>query len=161
MATAQNATFNKLVTTDTSATSLVVGGATPNATTGTGGVNCGPITQTSIKNGTTLLISATAPTIASGFGVGATIAGTANTFRVTMPAGSSSNGGVVNLPTATNGWNCFVEDLTANAANRADQRTVQISSTVNSATFQHQTVSTGAALAMADGDVLSFVCLAY
>lgn len=36
-------TFDKVVTTDTSASSLVVGGATPTSTTGTGGINAGSV----------------------------------------------------------------------------------------------------------------------
>jgi len=40
----QNASFDKLVTLDTSVASLVVGGATANATTGTGGINAGTVT---------------------------------------------------------------------------------------------------------------------
>lgn len=41
-----------LLTTDTSAASLVVGGASPTATTGTGGINAGPIVGTSVADST-------------------------------------------------------------------------------------------------------------
>lgn len=41
-------TFDKVVTTDTSASSLVVGGATPTSTTGTGGINAGAVVSTTL-----------------------------------------------------------------------------------------------------------------
>ncbi len=165
MATTQNASFSKIVTTDTTANSLVVGGATPSATAGTGGIKCGPIVQTSITNGSTLLISSTAPTIASGFGVGASIlSGTANSFRINVGTGGVATGGVIQLPASATGWNCFIENLTARSANRADQQCVQQAGpndTVTSVAIQNQTISTGAALAFTASDVLSVVCLAF
>ena len=109
-----------------------------------------------------LLISSTAPTIASGFGTTPSVTGTRTAaFTVNVGTGGTATGGVLTMPTATTGWICHVENLTAVAANRADQRTVQTGSTTTSITVQNQTISSGAALAWTASDVLKFTCFAY
>lgn len=114
-----------------------------------------------ISLGANLLLSVTAPTVSSGFGASPSISGTAASFRVNVGTGGTATGGVLTMPTAATGWNCHVENLTGTAANRADQRTVQMASTTASVTIQNQTVSTGAALAWTASDVVSLVCAAY
>ncbi len=121
----------------------------------------GSVTAPSYVNGATLLVSSTAPTVASGFGVTPVITGTATSFRINVGTGGVATGGVFAMPTAATGWNCFVENLTATAANRSDQRCVQIGSTTTGVTIQNQTISTGAALAFSASDILSVVCFAY
>lgn len=106
--------------------------------------------------------SGAAPTISSGFGSSPSVtAGTSASFRVNVGTGGTASSGVVAMPTAANGWNCHVQNLTGQAANRADQRTVQTASATTTITVQNQTISTGAALAWAASDILTFLCTAY
>jgi hypothetical protein len=65
MANVQNLTALKFVTTDTTANSLIVGGATANATSGTGGVKCGPIVNTTLA-ASAAITGATTATIDTG-----------------------------------------------------------------------------------------------
>jgi hypothetical protein len=117
----------------------------------------GDVTQDAV-----LLISSTAPTVASGFGASPSVAGARTAaFTVDVGTGGVATGGVLTMPTATTGWNCHVENRTAVAANAADQRTVQTATTTTSVTVQNQTISTGAALAWTASDVLAFLCMAY
>lgn len=108
----------------------------------------------------TSIISATAPTVSSGFGSSPSISGTAASFTVNVGTGGTASSGVLAMPTATNGWGCTVTNQTAVAANRANQWTVQTASSQTSVTVQNQTISTGAALAWTASDVLSLVCIA-
>jgi hypothetical protein len=117
---------------------------------------------TNLNLGANLALSATAPTISSGFGTTPSVtSGTSAAFRVDVGTGGSATAGVIALPTAATGWNCFVENLTATAANAMDQRTVQTASTTATATIENQTVSTGAALAWSASDILAVSCVAY
>lgn len=109
-----------------------------------------------------LTFSGATPTISSGFGTSPSVtAGTAAAFRVDVGTGGTANQGIVELPTAANGWNCDVENLTGTNANRADQRTVQIASTTTTVTVENQTISTGAVLAWAASDILAVTCAAF
>lgn len=131
-----------------------------------GGVGTAPAWSTgpqvaSLKLGANLLLSSTAPTVGSGFGTSPVITGTASSFRINVGTGGTATDGVLTLPTATTGWNCHVDNLTATAANRGDQRTVQTASTTTSVTIQNQTISTGVALAWTASDVVSGLCAAY
>lgn len=112
--------------------------------------------------GAKLAFSATAPTISSGFGTSPSIvAGTAAAFTLNVGTGGTATGGVIGLPTATTGWILSVKNLTALAANRANQTCVQTASTTTSATIQNQTISTGAALAFTASDILQITAVAY
>lgn len=105
----------------------------------------------------------TAPTIASGFGTSPSVVvsnGTA-AFTINVGTGGSATSGVITLPAATTGWVLHIENLTAQAANRASVRTCQTASTTTSATIQNQNVATGAATAWAASDVLSILATAY
>lgn len=118
---------------------------------------------TSYVLGSKLTISATAPTIASGFGTSPSIVvsnGTA-AFTINVGTGGTANSGVITLPAATTGWVCHIENLTAQAANRAAVRTCQTASTTTSVTVQNQAIATGTATAWAASDVLSITCVAY
>lgn len=97
-----------------------------------------------------MLISSTAPTISSGFGTSPSIVssnGTAS-FRVNVGTGGAATSGVIGLPTATNGWNCQVADMTTNVATR------QSASTTTTATFT-------AAAAWTASDILTVSCFAF
>lgn len=60
-----------------------------------------------------VLISNVAPTIAAGFGTGATIATNNGTAAFSIDVGTTSAAtGTINLPSATNGWNCTCNDIT-------------------------------------------------
>ncbi len=112
-----------------------------------------------IQNNGVVLIGQAAPTISSGFGSSPTISianGTAS-FRINVGTGAAASQGIVGLPTATTGWNCFVNDLTASAAHVA-YNTVQLSSTTTTATVENQTKSTGAAVAWGASDIIELSC---
>lgn len=118
--------------------------------------------MSTILLGANLAFSSAAPTISSGFGTGPSVtAGTAAAFRIDVGTGGTATAGVIALPTATNGWNCFVEDITATTANATDRRTVQLSSTTATATVESQLVSTGAATAWGASDILAVSCTAF
>lgn len=109
-----------------------------------------------------LLISDTSPTVSSGFGASPSIVspnGTAS-FRVNVGTGGAASSGIIGLPTAANGWNCFVRNITAAAGNRADDTRMKASSTTT-VTIENQTTSTGAAVPWTAGDILEVSCFAY
>jgi len=105
----------------------------------------------------------TAKTIVSGFGTSAAITASNGTaaFALNVGTGGVATGGVIGFPAAPNGWKLCVENITATAANLADQRTVQTASTTTTATVQNQTVTTGAALAWTASDILLIAAFAY
>jgi hypothetical protein len=108
-----------------------------------------------------LLVSATAPTISSGFGTSPSIAnnnGTAS-FVVNVGTGGAATNGVIGMPAATTGWIAFCIDLTA-AAGHTGLRTVQTASATNSITIESQN-SAGAATAWASGSLVRVIALAY
>lgn len=112
-----------------------------------------------VKVGTLLTFSNAVPTISSGFGTAPSVSGTATAFRLNVGTGGIATGGVIGLPATGTGWNCQILNLTALAANRADQRTVQTASTTTTATVQNQTISTGAALVWTASDILAGSCI--
>jgi hypothetical protein len=96
------------------------------------------------------LINFTAPTISSGFGTSPSILssnGTAS-FRVNVGTGGTATSGVIGLPAASNGWNCFATDMTTNVVTR------MTASTTTTATFT-------AASAWTASDILGVSCFAY
>jgi hypothetical protein len=92
----------------------------------------------------------TAPTISSGFGTSPSIASNnfSSTFRVNVGTGGVATSGVVGLPTANNGWNCVVQDLSTNVVTRQ---------TASNTT----TVTVTAASAWTASDILIFICAGY
>lgn len=110
-----------------------------------------------------VLFSRTAPTISSGFGTSPSVVannGTAG-FTINVGTGGTASAGVIGLPTAANGWIVNVQNLTAQAANRASVRTTQTASSTTSATIQNQNVATGAATAWTASDVLLISAVGY
>lgn len=97
-----------------------------------------------------LLISGTAPTIGSGFGTSPSIVANNGTaaFTVNVGTGGVATSGVLTLPAATTGWNCFVIDRTNNTVTR------ETATTTTSATLT-------AASAWAASDILQVSCFGY
>lgn len=109
-----------------------------------------------------LAMSGTAPTVTSaGTSPSVTASNGTLAFRVNVGTGGTANTIVMAMPAATTGWNCSAENLTATAANRADGRMAQQSSTPTAVTVQYQTVSTGAAKAFTASDIVSFTCTGF
>lgn len=106
-----------------------------------------------------IFVSSTAPTVTSA-GTSPTVPSSNGTiaFTINVGTGGTATTIVAAMPTMATGWNCNPQNLTANAANRANQHVVQQSSTTTSVTVQNQTISTGAALAFTASDVVSFLC---
>ena len=107
-----------------------------------------------------LLISPATPTISSGFGTSSSIAsnnGTAS-FLVSVGTGGTATNGVIGLPVAQAGWNCFCNDSTT--ASPAVFLCKQISRTSTSASIANFNTA-GAQSAWVAGDVLSVSCFAY
>lgn len=113
--------------------------------------------------GTTSTFSGTTPSVSSGFGTSPSVtAGQATSFRLNVGTGGSASAGVIAMGyQAATGWNCFVQNITAQAANTGDKRTVQTASSTTTVTVQNQTISTGGASAWAASDVLALICAAY
>lgn len=111
---------------------------------------------------TNLLSSATAPTISSGFGTSPSITANNGTaaFIVNVGTGGTATNGIIGLPTATNGWTCAVNNITAAAGHRADN-TRQTASSTTSVTIENQTTSSGAAVAWTASDLVRLNCTAY
>lgn len=100
--------------------------------------------------------------LSSGFGTSPTFTGRASSLRVNVGTGAPGAVGVMTMgTTAAVGWNCHIDNLTANAANRANERTVQTASTTTTVSIQNQLVSTGAAQNWVASDILALLCLAY
>jgi hypothetical protein len=99
------------------------------------------------------------PTIASGFGSGASIVNSNGTAAFTINVGTSNTGtGVLTMPSAPHGWACMVTDGTTTSGNVFITRSVPTSST--SVTLQNYT-NLVATHAWVDSDVLEVTCGSY
>jgi hypothetical protein len=108
-----------------------------------------------------ILFSATAPTIASGFGTSPNIAlvnGTAS-FRVNVGTGGTANTGVISMPATTNEWSCFVEPALYGGLPQANGKTLQSQTTSTSISLTNYAVSTGAPAAWNTGYTLYVHCI--
>ena len=107
--------------------------------------------------GGNLVMSSTAPTIASGFGTSPTITGV-NTaaFKVVIGTGGAA-GGTITLPAAANGWVVQAFDVTAGTTLFLQQT----GSTTTSFTVTSFSITTGLAANMTAGDVILFMAMAY
>ena len=129
-----------------------------------GSVLAGPGAFTSLTNsgGYTqngkLLLSSTAPVIASGFGTSPSIVnsnGTAS-FAVNVGTGGTATSGVLTLPAATTNWNCAV----VNPLSGAGTLTQQSAHTSTSVTLTNYTISTDVAVAWTASYVIELNCAA-
>lgn len=64
--------------------------------------------------GSRLVFSSTTPSVASGFGGGATIIGSAAGFQMTITGVAGGNAGTLTLPAATTGWACALNNMSQN-----------------------------------------------
>lgn len=103
----------------------------------------------------------TAPSVSSGFGSGASV--TANNgsgaFRLNVGTGGAATTGVISLPTASTGWNCYASDITTQTATVA--RTQQIGAGGTTSVTIGNFSDLGAAAAWVASDVLIVSCFAF
>lgn len=132
-------------------------------TSGNATLTSGNLTLSSgnIVYGTKLLVSATAPTIASGFGTSPSISGSNGTaaFQVTVGTGGTASTGVITMPAANAGWSCSATNVTT--TNTAVWMTRQTASTTTSVTLTNYAYSTGGAAAWTAGDKINVMCMAF
>jgi hypothetical protein len=106
-----------------------------------------------------LLVGMSGP-ILSGFSSGGTPPsletnnGTA-AFTINVGTGTMSSQGVIHLPTAAHGWNCYVTDITSPGANNPKQS----ASSADSATLTNYNLS-GTPSPWSAGDILTVSCFA-
>lgn len=107
-----------------------------------------------------LLISATAPTISSGFGSSPAITNNNGTgaFLVNVGTGGSATSGVIGMPTASNGWACSASDVTTESSTVFITRVTANSPT--SVTIGNFNTS-GAPAAWVASDKIAMNCAAY
>lgn len=106
------------------------------------------------------LYSPTLPTISSGFGSSpsVTVANGTAAFRVNVGTGGAASTGVIGLPTATTGWNCFCTDITTASTTVTDCK--QTASTTATATVGNFAAA-GTAGAWTASDILAVSCFGY
>lgn len=104
--------------------------------------------------------SATAPSIASGFGGSPSIVANNGTaaFTVNVGTGGAASSGVITMPTATTGWLCLV---TPSGAPQAAAVTYSAPTSATSVTLTNYTLTTGIALAWTASLVLEVHCRGY
>jgi hypothetical protein len=107
-----------------------------------------------------MLLSPTAPTISSGFGSSPSVTGSNGTaaFRINVGTGGTASSGVIGLPAAANGWNCYPTDITTTSTNVF--MTKQTASTTTTATLGNFNTS-AVATAWAASDILAVSCFAF
>ena len=104
-----------------------------------------------------LLISSTAPTIASGFGTSPSIlANNTAAFQVTAGSGGTSYQGELTMPAATNGWACTAHEL--GVASSEIQQTATSGTDVQVANYNS---TTGANYPWGVGSKILFQCTAF
>lgn len=107
-----------------------------------------------------VVLSGTAPSIASGFGTSPSRGqynGTA-AFKIDVGTGGTASSGVVTMPAAAQGWNCKV---TPDGAPQAAAVTYSAPTSTTSITLTNYTIATGAALAWTASTVLAVSCMGY
>ena len=103
-----------------------------------------------------LIISSTAPTIASGFGTSPSIlANNTGAFQITIGTGGTSYTGIINMPTAPNGWACTAQNVSS-SLNRVRQFGVSATTVT-----LDQFTTAGANAPFSPGDVIVCQCTAF
>ena len=112
-----------------------------------------------VKTGGVLSLSATAPTIASGFGTSPSMASSNGSvaFTIDVGTGGTASSGVITLPASTTGWVVHCLDIT----NPASSNTVQTAGTTTSATISNYSRTTGLLTAWAASDIIRCTATAY
>ena len=100
-----------------------------------------------------------APTIASGFGVGPTIvANNTAAFQIIVGAGGSAATGVITMPPAPNGWVCNAQNVSVVTGTT---RIWQGASTKTAITLNNVDTTTGTSSPWTAGDNLNIQCTAF
>lgn len=109
---------------------------------------------------TNLLISNAAPTISSGFGTSPIVTANNGTaaFRINVGTGGTATSGVIGLPAAATGWNCFCTDITTKSSTVFMCK--QTADTTTTATIGNFTTA-GAAGAWVASNVLAVSCFSF
>ncbi len=111
--------------------------------------------------GSKALVINSTPTISSGFGTSPSVSAGTNSasFRIDVGTGGAATTGVIGLPTATTGWNCFCSDITTTTA------TVDVCKQIGSGNTTTVTIgnftSAGIAGAWVASDILIVHCFGY
>jgi hypothetical protein len=122
-----------------------------------GSLNLAGITNTGNYTEAYLLLSATAPTITSGFNTSgfATSGNGTAAFTVTIGTGGATNTGVLGMPTATHGWNCSANNLNRGAY-------IQMTANGTAAvTLTNYGTTVGTPVNWTNSDVIAISCFAY
>ena len=115
------------------------------------------VNATNVSVSGKLHISATAPTIASGFGTTPTItAFNTSAFKIVVGTGGAANG-VITFPAAPNGWVVYAQDITSGTSLFLQQT----ASTTTSATLTSFSLITGLAANMIAADVILVTAFPY
>jgi hypothetical protein len=115
------------------------------------------VNATNVSVNGKLHISATAPTIASGFGTSPTItAFNTSAFKVVVGTGGAASG-TITFPAAPNGWFVYAQDVTSGTTIFLQQT----ASSTTSATVTSFSITTGLAANMSAGDTILLMALAY
>jgi hypothetical protein len=109
-------------------------------------------------SGGNTLITATAPTISSGFGTTPTIASTNGpaSFSVNVGTGGTATSGVITLPAAAHGWSCYCSDVGATPTGRTEPTAM----TTTSVTLTNFSRTTGLAVAWTASEIIQVSCFA-
>lgn len=105
-----------------------------------------------------MAVSATAPTIGSGFGTSPAIVASNGTaaFQVNVGTGGAANTGTITMPAAANGWSCSAVDVTTPAGNL----TRQTGSTTTSVSVSNYNAA-GTLTPWTASDRLNLMCAAF
>ena len=115
------------------------------------------VNATNVSVSGKLHISATSPTIASGFGTTPTItAFNTSAFKIVVGTGGAANG-VITFPAAPNGWVVYAQDITSGTSLFLQQT----ASTTTSATLTSFSLITGLAANMNAADVILVTAFPY
>lgn len=156
---AWNATGNAQSGADTGLSRIAAG--VVGVGTGAQGSVAGTIQATSFKGAANIIISGTAPTLASGGCTTPTAVTSNGTAAFSVGVGTSCSGSqplVFTLPAAATGWQCHARNAT-NAATSVAAQSSAVSTT--SVTITNYARTTGLAAAWTDSDVVVVSCMGY
>lgn len=137
-------------------TSDTITGATIDNST-IGATTPSTVNATNVSINGKLHVSATAPTIASGFGTSPTItAFNSSAFKIVVGTGGAANG-VITFPAAPNGWVLYAQDVTSGTSLFLQQT----ASTTTSATLTSFSITLGIAANMTAGDTIIVMAFPY
>lgn len=137
-----------------------IGGTTPAAGTFTALTSTSNNIKGSLSVFGGLVLANVVPTISSGFGTSPSIG--LNTgaigFKLTVGTGGTATSGILSMPTASQGWNCYANDVTTQSATVFS--TKMIASTTTTVTLANFSTS-GVQAAWTAGDTLVVSCVGF